>query len=901
MDKPDPYPNPVRIDNPGCVTIRLPGRAGRILTIRSGFPLPMILRLPKSLLICLVGPCAAATWSVSVIEDFEKPGAQAVAPLTRHSDGDFYGTSSAGGSAGLGTIFRVQAGGIEILRHLQSADGGKPAAAMISAPDGSLYGSTSSDGQSGFGSIFRYQPANGAYEKLHDFTGGADGAVPDGLLLHSDGHLYAVTRAGGSFGHGTVSRISLGGTVTPLHSFTGSDGSDPCGPLLFANGHFYGVCRSGGASGFGTLFRIDAAGNFTLVFSFTGTLGTRPGAGPQGGLMLHSSGKMFGTTELGGTHGFGTLFSLTTATQPVFATLHHFTDVTGSEPVGRLIEGNDASLYGCTSAGGAQGFGNVFRITAAGSHTALHEFTGADGATPAAGLIAAPDGILHGITSAGGPGDMGRVFTMSPAGVFVSGPSFSPAIGFIPSGAPVTDGSGKWFFPMARGGNEGRGSIVTWDESSGNLSSVAIPEIIGDTPDGGLTAMNGLFYGVCARGGASARGSAFTFTTSSGLSPLTSYNSTGGSLPEGPLVTSGGALFGIAREGGASARGSFYRLSSSGTRTRIVSFTGPSGATPGRTPRGPVAIAGNLSFFGVSSGDGITDRGGLFKINPAGTYSTIATFTTAGPHDPDGGLITAADGFIYGSCRHGGIHGNGAIIRISAASNLWETVASFPPGPAHSPVGEPALSPDASLIGLTATGHVYRWSATSGLEILVQVGALGRVSDESGLNHGGGIALLPDYSLLATLPGGGNGGGGSLVRISPAPLLAWKLRELQNADASDLDDPDGDSRGNLLEYALLSDPGTADSPLPVSIEAGRLQITLPRDPERSDVSLTVEASSDLTGPWEPLAFSDHGQPFTGAGLITGDDSLPGIKSVTIRDLAAGPPPLRRFIRLRVEP
>ena len=861
----------------------------------------MIRLLPRWLPVLMTGPCLGAPWTLEVLHDFEKPGTQPVAPLVRHGDGFLYGTTSAGGESGLGTLFRVQAGNLETVHHLAAGEGGNPAAGLVSKGDGWLYGSATTGGSHGFGTLFRFQPATGILENLHHFTGGNDGSVPDALMLHSDGKFYGTTRAGGSHGHGTIFNLAVGGTPVTLHAFLGSDGSDPCGPLVFANGGFYGVCRSGGASGLGSAFRIDPAGSFTLLSSFTGSGGVRPGANPRAGLVLHSSGKLAGSTEFGGTHGFGTLFTLTPVVIPVFSTLHHFSDAGGSQPVGRLVEGIDSHLYGCASAGGSQGLGNLFRVTMVGVHTPLHDFNGGDGATPEAGLCVDPAGIFHGVTSAGGPGEMGMSFAMNSAGNLTDLAGFSPDLGFMPSGGPVTDGSGLWFFPVARGGGLGHGAIVSWQADGGALNAVGLDENTGDTPDGALTPFNGGFKGVCARGGSSARGSAFSFSTTAGITPFASFTSSGGSLPEGPLLVSSGVLFGLSREGGASARGSFYRLAASGTRTRIVSFTAASGATPGRTPRGPVALGGNQSFYGAYAGDGATDRGGIFKINPAGAYSQLAAFTTGGPHDPDGGLITAADGFIYGSCRSGGTHGGGALIRIQPGPDTWETVASFQHGVASSPVGDLLVAADGAIFGLTASGHAFRWSAAGGLAILGQASTTGREPDESGLNHCGGLALLPDHSLLATLPGGGDSGGGRLVKISPPPLLSWKIDQLGTADASDLGDPDHDSFSNLVEYALATDPWSADPPLAVDLVDGRLEITLNRDPSRADVTIRVEVCADLAGPWTPLATSSAGMPFTGEAQIIGDAASPGLKSVVIRDTLATSGGSRRFLRLRVDP
>lgn len=839
----------------------------------------------------------AEPWAVTPLHEFGIPGSNPVAPLAVHPDGTLYGTTSSGGAHDAGTLFKVDGATVTTLHHFDNVDGAGPATGLVVAPDGSLYGTTSSGGANGFGTLFHFLPSDATLETIVDFTGGG-GSVPDGLTLHSDGFLYGFTRAGGASGNGTFFKVSTGGTLTTLHHFTGTQGSDPVGPPVFAAGSFHGVCRSGGGASLGTAFRITAAGTFTHVLDFNGTNGANPAAAP----VLHSSGVLFGTTEFGGSSGFGTAFSLTTATTPAFATLHHFTDPTGSQPAGRLTEGTDGQLYGTGSAGGSSGFGNLFRLSPTGTHTPLHDFSDADGASPRCGLVADDSGLFHGITSGGGPGEFGVAFSLATTGAFTVEATLSPPLGFRPSGAPVTDGSDRWFLPLARGGAAGNGTIVTYNSITGGISSHPIDATTGDTPDGALLLLNGTLYGTCARGGAVNRGTAFTFDPNSGTTLLADYDTSGGSLPEGPFVTAAGSLFGVSREGGASARGTFYRLTTTGTRTRILSFTGASGALPGRTPRGAVAFAPNQSFYGCYSGDGGTDTGGLYKINALGTYSQLAAFGTTGPRDPEGGLTTAGDGFIYGTCRSGGTFGAGAIIRISPASDTWSVVASFDPADASEPVGPLLPSPAGPLFGTTASGHVFRFDPTAGLDILADLGAPGTASDDSSLVHTGGLALLSDGSLLAATPGGGASGGGGLFLLTPVvPLSTWKLDHLGDANAPDDGDPDHDNLPTAVEYAIDTDPAGSDPALPVTFTNGRLELTVSRHPGHADVDLIVEVSTDLDGPWQTLALSNHGKPFTGAGYVSGEIGTPGPKNVLIRDLLAPGNSPRRFLRLRVAP
>jgi hypothetical protein len=123
---------------------------------------------------------------------------------------------------------------------------------------------------------------------------------------------------------------------------------------------------------------------------------------------------------------------------------------------------------------------------------------------------------------------------------------------------------------------------------------------------------------------------------------------------------------------------------------------------------------------------------------------------------------------------------------------------------------------------------------------------------------------------------------------------------LGDPGAPDEGDPDLDGQVNLLEYALGTVPTIPDAtPLPAGISGGFLQLTVPRDPGRNDVTLTVEATANLAGPWTPLANSTNGTPFSGPGYLSGETPGSSVKSVTVRDLVAVSSTPRRFIRLRV--
>ena len=859
---------------------------------------------------CLLFLILPALAGYEVLATFRKPGSQATGRLLRLAGGEIHGTTTSGGAFGFGTVFRVTAAGaVETLHSFSGTDGRAPTAGLVQGADGAFYGTTSAGGAQGFGTVFKMTAA-GIFTKLLDFTGttgAAKGAVPGALILHPDGQFYGGTAAGGAGGFGTLFRMTPGGTLTTLVEFTGTNGAEPTGALALHGSTLCGATRIGGAGNAGTLFRLTAAGSFTSLHHFSGADGARP----AGGLLLHSDGMLYGTTEFGGAEGFGTAFRLDTGASPVVTPLHSFADLVGSQPVGELVAAGPNLLLGTVATGGASGWGGVYQLAPGGAFTMLASFTGETGAVPGAapraGLVLGSDGLFHGVTSAGGPGNLGTVFKISAAGAYAVTAHLSPPGGWMPSGAPLADGSGGFLFPLAAGG-AGGGTLARWSESSGLTVAASLGGSVGSTPDGGLLAKGGAFYGLASQGAGAGRGAAFRYQPGGGVTLVNSFTSTGGALPEGALIDgSDGALYGVGREGGTSARGTIYKVSTVGVRTRIVSFTGTAGAAPGSAPRGPLVLAANQNYYGVTARGGSADSGVLFKISPLGTYSVLAQFSTTGPRLPAGGLVAGTDGFLYGTCSSGGAAGAGAVIRVNPADDSWSVAASFDGTTAASPAGELHAAADGSILGLATgpgSGAVFRYRPADGITVPAAfTGANGAASadDGAGLVFTGGLTRTPDGIILGTAAGGGPDGGGVLFRIVPdTPLTLWKAAQLGFSTAPDDADPDRDGLPNLVEYALGTLPQLPDAAAQpaVAIVGNFLQLTVPRDPARPDVVLLVEASSDLAT-WLPLAASVNGSPFDGPGYQSGESPGGAIKSIIVRDLQPVTAAPRRFLRLRV--
>jgi uncharacterized repeat protein (TIGR03803 family) len=272
----------------------------------------------------------------------------------------------------------------------------------------------------------RLQAANDiaqTFTTLHSFavtlgSEGFNGTNRDGVhpylgLLLSGNTMYGAAQVGGSSGYGTVFAVNTNGTgFTTLYNFTATsgakgnhsfgtnrDGAAPNAGLLFSGNTLYGTTQSGGSAGWGTVFALNTNGTgFRTLHSFTATSGSEggygansDGASPYAGLLL-SSNTLYGTTQLGGSSGNGTVFAIKT-NGTGFTNLYYFTATAGStggygtnrdgaNPVGGLSL-SDNTLYGTTVGGGSLAGGTVFAIHTDGTgFTTLHSFTFNDGAYP---------------------------------------------------------------------------------------------------------------------------------------------------------------------------------------------------------------------------------------------------------------------------------------------------------------------------------------------------------------------------------------------------------------------------------------------------------------------------------------------------------------------------------------
>jgi len=399
---------------------------------------------------------------------------------------------------------------------------------------------------------------------------------------------------------GTMALRSSAQAVTPFITSFASGENPSFGTLLYdptansGSGALIGTTLFGGANSNGDIFSSTLTGHITTLYSFSalGLGGTNAdGATPQGGV-INYGGNYYGTTQSGGTGGFGDIYEYNTTSHSV-TDLYNF--LTSSSPTGELAVDKNGVLYGTTSTGGTFGTGSVFSYaTSTSSFTELYDLgTGVnDGLYPDAGVAVVNNTngstTVYGTTNSGGTGSLGQVY------------SYNTVTGYqdvYDFGNIVNDGSGP------------SGGLVI--DGAGNI------------------------FGTTNGGGAYSGGTVFEISNTDTYSQLYSMNDVGaggtgtdGYSPVGTLVDMNGTLLGVNEAGSINGVGDIYTLTptynplSPYNYADIFSFNGGSN---GGTPLTGLTALNSYAFAGTNAGGGDNGAGVLFVITPEpGSIATMS-------------------------------------------------------------------------------------------------------------------------------------------------------------------------------------------------------------------------------------------------------------------------------------
>jgi uncharacterized repeat protein (TIGR03803 family) len=386
-----------------------------------------------------------------------------------------------------------------------------------------------------------------------------------------------------------------------------SAASGPSGGLISdAAGNFYGVTTGGGKGdgglGYGTVFEMSptAAGGWKPKSLYQFQAGT-DGQNPVGGLLMDSSGNLYGTTQYGGTHlctdGYdkfscGTVFELSPNGVGGWSEkiLYNFSQSDGYAPLSSLIMDSPGNLYGTTGAGGGrvgQGVrGTVFELRRTGeewTELVLHRFaqTG-DGASPSSSLIFDAAGNLYGETAIGGQTEGGTVFELSHTAsgwqeqiLFDFDTDGSGASGLQPNGGLIFDSAGNLYGTTFYGGiGSGYGTVFELTPTNGgDWNETVLYSFFPDPYNrcSPATALvfdaSGNLYGTTTWGGSASSGSVFRLKASGGgawtyalVHSFLNSSADGGIPDSNLLIDSKGNLYGTTTYGGTGGGGTVFEI-----------------------------------------------------------------------------------------------------------------------------------------------------------------------------------------------------------------------------------------------------------------------------------------------------------------------------------------------------
>jgi uncharacterized repeat protein (TIGR03803 family) len=674
---------------------------------------------------------SSSGWTETILLKFtdEQDGGNPLGGVTLDSAGNVYGTASVGGDVncdnfsyqpwGCGAVFELtNSNGTwseTVLHSFAITDGAFPNAGLTFDAAGDLVGTTvGGPGPNcglGCGTVFELKPGTSGtwtFKTVYTFAGGTDGAIPkSALVLGADGNFYGTTSQGGDandceYGCGTVFSLTPTTSIWKeklLHHFSGSasnpagvDGEYPLAAITFDQfGNMYGTAQSGGSASAvaqcnavsrcgGTVYELskNSSGQWItlLLYSFTAS---GDGLSPTAGLVADGLGNLYGATQNGGAHGYGSIYELMPQSAGGYKerVLYSFLGGSGgSQPIGGLIFDASGNLYGATNSGGSNsqctntgGCGTIFELSpAAGGKSTLqtlHAFSDTDGVEINTPLAFDSNGNLLGTTSGGNNG-LSTAFELSPSSGgwnFSVLHTFTNNDVFSPGGAVIIGSSGNWF-GVGEGGNHGAGVVYELSPGTSGYTTTVLHTFAGAAD---------------------------------------------GAYPAAPLVNHNGVLIGVTYEGGSSTGscltygcGTVFAVAHSGSnwqKKTIYTFTG---GTDASNPAYGLTADSSGNLYGTSwagggpndcrDGNGSGGCGVIYKLTESAgqwTESVLYDFgvTPYDIYDPNTLLWTSSN-LLFGT-GNGGEDGNGAVYQI----DLNQAPRSLGPLPARPHLRSPSPHP----------------------------------------------------------------------------------------------------------------------------------------------------------------------------------------------------------------
>jgi uncharacterized repeat protein (TIGR03803 family) len=490
--------------------------------------------------------------------------------------------------------------------------------------------------------------------------------------------------------------------------------------------------------------------------------------------VFNARGQMlYGLTSLGGDSGGGVLFNydaanlkdslaysfpLTSPKYPQFTT---------------LIQATDGYLYGMSYYGGSANKGMIFKCSTSGVLNLVASFNGPNGAYPFGSLIQASDGYLYGMTSQGGDSNLGVIFKCSTTGSFTTLVNFHGLNGSTPEGSLMQASDSNLYGMTVSGGTLNKGIIFKCTTTGTITKLLDFNSTNGANPYGSLIqGSDGNLYGMTCSGGSGA-GNIFKCTTSGTIANLYNFTgayTSGGAAPYGSLIqASDGNFYGMTAGGGSASWNSgviFQYDTTTKSYNELVVFQG----TNGSMPEGSLIQASDGNLYGLTEYGGPSSNGNLFKCTTTGTITTMIDFPTGVA--PQGSLLQASDGNLYGMTYCGGAPGYGTIFKCSLAG-VWSNIYTMgPTAIGNTPYGSVIKASDGNLYGLTKNGgangdgSIFKYIPSTG-----KMSTLVNFNSVNGSTPYGDLIQGTDGNLYGMTYSGGSANEGAIFKCSLSGTL----------------------------------------------------------------------------------------------------------------------------------
>jgi uncharacterized repeat protein (TIGR03803 family) len=365
--------------------------------------------------------------------------------------------------------------------------------------------------------------------------------------------------------------------------------------------------------------------------------------------------------------------------------LYSFNGALGANPSEiALTQGRDGELYGTVTSGGVYGQGSIFKITTAGTITELHSFEGTDGTFAWAGLTLGADGNFYSTTGEGGTGSWGVLFKMTPEGTVTVLHNFTQngTDGVFPLSPPILASDGNFYGTTSYGGINGAGTVYKLTPAGVYTIIYNLDSVDGYSAQSSPTlGANGNLYIATLLGGSNQCGALLEISTGGVLSNAYSFEcgATGG-YPQGSLLKGAdGNFYGTADNGGAYSQGVLFKLTPNFDYSVLYSFGATT--TDGAEPNGGLIQATNGNLYGVDYYGGSFNDGTIYDYSSAGESSTLYSWNRE--NDAEGQFIQHTNGMLYGVTYAGGTKNRGSIYSLNLGLGPFVALVQYQGGVGH--------------------------------------------------------------------------------------------------------------------------------------------------------------------------------------------------------------------------